>query len=321
MQFIGARRLEDLLDYRSLAAALRADFASGGLTAPLRTGHVMHADEQGADSLLVMPAWGADRRLGVKLVTVRTSSRRTAGHTVNAIYVLFDPATGEPVACLDGDMLTKKRTAAISALAASFMARPDADRLLMVGTGAMCVDMVCAHAALRTLQEISIFGRDPNIAAERVGELRARGLPARPADDLAAAVGGADIICCATTAREPVVRGAWLRPGQHLDLVGGFRPDMRETDDEAVSRSRVGVDTRDGVLAEAGDMIQPIAAGVIDRAHIVADLAELCAAIVPGRTAADEITLFKSVGTGMSDLSAARFAVEQLDEPVKVARS
>lgn len=308
MQFLDAARLEALLDYPLLADALKADFAAGAMTSPVRTAHVMQQDDAGSDSLLMMPAWDGQGDLGVKLVTVRMSSQRKAGETVNSIYILFDPVTGAPLACLDGETLTKKRTATISALAASMMAREDAHRLLMVGTGSMAVDMVRAHAALRPLSAIAIWGRNGEAAQARAAQLRALGLPAEPVADLETAVGKADIICCATTARTPVVKGAWLREGQHVDLVGGFRPDMREVDDEAIRISRVVADTRAGVLAEAGDLIQPIAAGIVTPAHIVSDLAGLCTGQGRGRMADGDITLFKSVGTGVADLSAARLA-------------
>ena len=170
--------------------------------------------------------------------------------------------------------------------------------------------MARAHAALRPgLQRVQVWGRRAEEAQARARELAAEGLPAEPVRELEAAVRGACIVSCATTATEPMVRGAWLAPGTHLDLVGGFRPHMREVDDAAVASARIVVDTFAGALAEAGDLVQPLERGVIDRSRIVAELAELLGGAVPGRTRDDEITLFKSVGTALADLAAAQLVV------------
>ena len=307
--FLDAVRLDPLLDYPQLIEALKAGFADGTIVAPQRTAHVMHSDEAGAGTLLMMPAWNGTGTLGVKLVTVRGSSRSGSGSTVNALYVVFDPETGAPVACLDGETLTNRRTAAVSALAASLLARPDAANLLMVGTGALAVDMVRAHCAVRRFGQVSIWGRNRDAAQERAAQLRSLGIAIRAVSELQEAVGDSDIVCCATTAREPVVLGRWLRPGQHLDLTGAFRPDMREADEEAIVRGELFVDTRDGALAEAGEIVQAIAHGTIDRTHIRASLAQLCRGDHPGRSGSDAITIFKSVGTAIADLAAGDLAI------------
>jgi ornithine cyclodeaminase len=179
--------------------------------------------------------------------------------------------------------------------------------------------MARAHVALRPgLQRVCVWGRRPEAAqalAASLGEALGQAHPGRALQveackSLEPAVRDADLICCATTATEPLVQGAWLRPGTHLDLVGGFRRDMREVDDEAVRRARAVVDTYAGALAEAGDLTQPIERGVIDRAHVRAELAELVADPARGRTAPSDITLFKSVGTALEDLAAARCVLE-----------
>lgn len=313
MQIIDAPTLARLLAPPALVAALKTGLADPAPIAPLRHAHTLAQSDLGRDTLLLMPAWDEGKAIGVKLVTVMTAKPR-AGGTVQSVYLLLDGASGAPVAVLDGETLTARRTAAQSALAAQFLAREDAAHLLMVGVGALSQAMVEAHVALRPGLRVALWGRKAERVAARAEALAAAGIAVDIVEDLAGAVGRADIICCATTAREPVVRGEWLRPGQHLDLVGGFRPDMREIDDAAVLRARLFVDTLAGCLAEAGDLVQPLAAGTISRDAIVADLPALCRGDHGGRGGADEITVFKSVGTALADLVAAQLAQNGLTQ-------
>ena len=304
LRFYAAESVHAALDYPRLADALAAAFAAGA-TVPVRHAHRL----SDADSLLLMPAW-SDSALGVKLVTVMPGNVARSAGTVQAIYVLLDRATGAPRAMLDGEALTLRRTAAASALAARYLARDDAQTLLVVGAGQLAPHLACAHHALRPqLQRVLLWARNTARAQAAAQGLRDQGLPASATDDLEAAACNAQIISCATTATEPVVRGDWISPGTHLDLVGGFRPTMREVDDAAVARARIVVDTYAGALAEAGDLLTPLANGTIKREHIVAELAELVRGSVPGRTRADQITLFKSVGTALEDLAAAQLVV------------
>jgi ornithine cyclodeaminase len=215
-----------------------------------------------------------------------------------------------PVALLDGTALTLRRTAAASALAADFLARRDSAVHLMVGTGALAPHLVAAHAAVRPILQTLIWGRDPGKAAALAARLVVAGIAAEPVAELEEAVAAADIISCATLAHLPLIRGAWLRPGTHLDLVGGYTPEMREADDAAVARARVYIDT-DAALREAGDIIQPLRSGHLVRERIVGDLFDLSRGICPGRGNPDEITLFKSVGTALEDLAAAELAVSR----------
>jgi ornithine cyclodeaminase len=177
----------------------------------------------------------------------------------------------------------------------------------MVGAGAMAPYLIRAHSALRPIEEVRIWNRSAARAEALADQLRGEGVQASPASDLQSAVETADIVSCATVSSEPLVRGAWLKPGTHLDLVGAFRPDLRESDDEAVRRAAVYADTRAGVLAEGGDIIQPVKAGVIEESDILGDLHDLTAGRIAGRRDADQITLFKSVGTALEDLVAARY--------------
>ena len=327
-----AAQVHAALPWAPLAAALADAFREAGRSgtqAPLRHAHSLG----GPDSLLLMPAWNA-QAIGVKVVTVMprqaaagsgaaAEGPRAVGSaaTVQAAYLLLDRAGGVPLVLLDGEALTLRRTAAVSALAARQLARDDSRHLLLVGSGRLAPWMARAHIALRPgLTQVRVWGRREAERRRVADELRAlwAGAPATQeivvsaAAGLEAAVREADIVCCATTSTVPLVRGAWLRPGTHLDLVGGFRRHMREVDDTAVQRSRVFCDTYSGALAEAGDLVQPIESGAVAREHVLGELAQLLRGEMPGRTAADEITLFKSVGTALADLAAAQLALASL---------
>jgi len=294
------------LPWAALAQALESAFVAGATEVPLRHAHALGD----SGSLLLMPAWSASA-IGVKLVTVMPQAAAQGLPTVQASYLLSERQSGAPLALLDGDALTVRRTAAASALAARHLARADASSLLMVGAGHLAPWLVRAHVALRpALTRIRVWARR-NDAAEALADLlRREGLAADAVTDLAGAAAQADLISCATTARLPPLQGAWLRPGTHIDLVGGFRRDMREIDDAAIARcDLIVVDTRAGALGEAGDLVQPLASGVITLEKISGDLAELLRGVCAGRTRADQITLFKSVGTALEDLVAAQMVV------------
>ncbi len=315
MQVISGDEIHRLLDFPSLIDALRAMFRDG-CEAPARHHHrVAAATAEGAPgTLLLMPAWQAGRGLGIKIVTVFPDNARRSLPAVYGTYLLLDAATGMPLALLDGTALTLRRTAAASALAADFLARRDSAVHLMVGTGALAPHLVAAHAAARPILQTLIWGRDPEKAAALAAGLAEAGFAAEPVAELEEAASAADIITCATLAHLPLIRGSWLRPGTHLDLVGGYTPEMREADDAAIARARVYVDTN-AALREAGDIVQPLRSGHLVREMIVGDLFGLSRGICPGRRDPDEITLFKSVGTALEDLAAAQLAVSRVGTP------
>ena len=298
--------VHDALDYHSLVEALREAFKAGA-TAPVRASHPV--TPQG-DRLLLMPAWDGIG-LGVKIVTVFPHNRERGLASVAALYVLMDGTTGHPIALLDGEALTLRRTGAASALASSYLSRDDAGHLVVVGTGALAPYMAAAHCSMRRIQRISVWGRSHDAAARTAAMLATQGLPAQAVADLAAALAEADIVCCATTSREPVVRGALVRDGTHVDLVGAFTPQMRESDDALIARAELFVDTFAGALQEAGDLVQPMSRGLITREDVRAELADLASLRHPGRRTPDAVTLFKSVGTALEDLSAARLVAER----------
>lgn len=310
MRLIDAASLEQLLDFPALIDRLDDAFRQGA-TVPVRHHHPVPVPGGNEGMLLLMPAWRAGDRIGIKIVTVFPDNALHALPSVLGSYLLLDANTGQPLALLDGRTLTLRRTAAVSALAARYLAREDATTLLMVGTGALAPYLVRAHAAVRPLQRVLVWGRDRAKAAMLCGQLSDLGVPVEVAEELDQAVPQADIISCATLSRQPLVMGQWLRQGAHVDLVGGFTPQMREADDTAISRSVVYVDTREGALKEAGDLTQPIAAGILTPETVRGDLADLARNRIAGRTEARAITLFKSVGTALSDLAAAELAVDR----------
>jgi len=308
VRLVGEEELAAVLDDRSLVECLREAFREGA-ECPLRQHYDVGAPgTQG--TLLLMPAWQPGRSLGVKVVTVFPGNAARGRSAVQASYLLLDAQTGAPRALMDGAALTRRRTAAASALAATYLARSDSATLVMVGTGSLAPHLAAAHAAARPIREVRVWGRSPEKAAALAARLDRPGLRVTAAKRLEEAVRAADIVSCATLSAEPLVHGAWLRPGTHVDLVGGFTPSMREADDDAVRRSRVFVDTA-AALEEAGDVVQPITRGLL-RAADVADLFDLVRGARPGRKGDAEITLFKSVGTALEDLAAARLAFARL---------
>lgn len=308
LPFLDAAAVHRALDYPTLVEHLRAAFAAGA-SAPLRAVHRLTPDAPPpGDVLLLMPAWNEGGGLGVKVVTVFPGNPARGVPTVGALYLLLDRQTGHARAVLDGEALTLRRTGAASALAARYLARPDARTLLVVGTGQLAPHMARAHAGVQAFERVLVWGRDPAKARALAGALQGLAARVEAAPALPEAVAQADLITCATTAAEPLVRGEWVRPGTHVDLVGGFTPAMREADDALVARGRLFVDTYAGALAEAGDLVQPLRAGVIAREAVLAELATLARGEHPGRTGPEEITVFKSVGTALEDLAAAELA-------------
>ncbi|MGB3415119.1 MAG: ornithine cyclodeaminase family protein [Mesorhizobium sp.] len=311
MLTLSAADVDRALTFPGLVETLRSAFRDGAVQ-PVRHHHHVEKPDTPASTLLLMPAWtdfmaagaSTEGHMGVKIVTVSPGNNALGKPAVMGVYLLLDGATGEPEALIDGQRLTQWRTACASALAATYLAREDASRLLVIGAGAMAPFLARAHAAVRPIQKISIWNRTPANAEKLAAELRAEGFDATAASDLDAELATADIVSSATISPTPLVKGALLKPGTHIDLVGGFTPDLRESDDEAIRRARVFVDTHAGATKEAGDIVQPLASGVLKADGIVAELAELTRGQKKGRESADEITLFKSVGAALEDLAA-----------------
>jgi ornithine cyclodeaminase/alanine dehydrogenase-like protein (mu-crystallin family) len=308
------------LGYGRLIDALREAFRRDGEAMPVRQNYEVGA--AGAPAyLLTMPAWRRGKALGVKLVTVFPENAKRGRGAVSSLYVLMDGETGVPLAIVDGDALTVRRTAAASALASSYLSRPDSRTLVVVGTGHLAPHLAAAHCAVRPISRVLVWGRNPSRAHTLSIELATHGIAAEPVETLRTAMLEADIVSCATTSTVPLIMGRDLTPGTHVDLVGAFRSHMRESDDEAVIRSSVFVDTYDGAFAEAGDLLQPIAAGRWSREMVRAELKELVTGTKAGRQSADEITLFKSVGAAIEDLAAAELLAATGDAVSRQAAS
>lgn len=302
--------LEQLLDYKSLIEALRAGFQEK-YTVPMRHHHNYDNPKENVEStLLLMPAWQAGQYLGIKLVTVSPNNSKYNLPSIHGIYTLFDAHKGMPIAQMDAKTLTSRRTAAASALASDYLSRKDSKTLLIVGTGALAPCLIEAHSAIRPIEAIYVWGRNFAKAKKVADDLKHLDLNIEALENLEAGFAKADIISCATLSAKPLVFGKWLRAGQHLDLVGSFKPDMREADDEAIIKSTVFVDVMEGATKETGDIVIPLENGTLSRKEIFGDLFDLCRNRCREREMDKEITLFKSVGHALEDLAAAKLVME-----------
>lgn len=310
MLHFDAQAVRQALPWPALVAALRQAFEQG-CEVPARHPHSVGD----AGTVLLMPAWREGGCLGVKTVTIFPGNGALGLPGVHASYALFDARTGVPLAVLDGSELTARRTAAASALAASFLAREDASQLLLVGAGRVAALLPAALRSVRPgLRSVSVWARRPEAARQLALALCEQGFAARVVDDLATAVPQAHIVSCATMASQALVHGDWLAPGTHLDLIGGFTPTMREADGACLARSRVFVDTEEA-LAKAGDVLQAVREGFFQPTRLQGTLGTLCRGQATGRRSAEEFTLFKSVGSALEDLAAAELVWRATDNP------
>lgn len=311
IRFIDDATATRLLDFPSLIEALRAGHKAGIdehgrilLEQPSRNG--------AKDHFLVLAAWQRQQALGIKLATVFPDNAARNAPTIASVYVLFDGADGRPLAVVDATPLTVRKTGADSALGADYLARQDVRTLLMVGAGKQAPFMIEAHRTVRPgIDRVLLWNRTTSRAQELADQIRNTCASAEVVENLEAAARSADIICCATASTSPVLLGEWIQPGTHIDLVGGFTPDMREADDEVIRRARVYVDSRWLTLNDAGDICQPLRHGIITEADIAGDLFQLARGEVPARQSAEEITVFKNAGGGHLDLMAARLAYDR----------
>lgn len=304
--FFTAEDVKKYLSYSMLMPALENTFKDGVSHVPPRQA----LDLGKGRECLLMPSWKSSGSFGVKVVSVFPDNHTVGLESINGVYVLFDGENGLPVAIFDGAELTARRTAACSALAAKKLASPGAKTLLMMGTGKLARYLIEAHGACHQFRKVMVWGRDADKAKRLVSQIaKSSDYHCEVVTDLKAAVQQADIISVATRAREPLVKGRWLKLGTHVDLVGGYRPDMREADDDVFQSARIYVDTYEGALAEAGDIISPLKAGII-REDDLCDLSDLLRGDKAGRLSAGDITVFKSVGSALEDLCAATLACQ-----------
>jgi len=303
MQVFDAGATRAALPFDRLVAALQALFALG-CEVPARHVHEIATRDGGHFTSLLMPAWLPGRYYGVKTVNIAAGNAALGLPGLHASYLLFDGVTGVPLAVIDGSEITARRTAAASALAAGWLARPDARHLLVVGAGQVARLLPQAHGAVRAIDRISVWARTPQKAQALASEWQAQGLPAQAVTDLQAACAEADIVSCATLATSPLVRGEWLRPGSHLDLIGSYTPAMCEADDACFAGAALYIDTQEA-MTKSGDLLGPLERGVIHPGSVRGTLAELARGTATGRAGDQERTVFKSVGNGLEDLAAA----------------
>lgn len=301
------------LGWPRLIAALRSAFTEGRVV-PLRHTHRIDDPAGTGGTLLLMPAWRPGRWLGLKTVGIFPGNSAHGLPGLHSTYILFDARTGVPKALLDGDVITSRRTAAAAALAASLLAREDAATLLVLGSGRVARLLPAAMRCVRPIDRVLVWNHRPEGAQALARQCRDEGIAAQAVTDLEAAVAEADIVSCATLATAPLVQGAWLREGTHLDLIGSFTPQMREADGACFARSRVFVDT-DEALAKSGDVLGAIAEGAFAPAALQGTLAQLCRGEVPARGSEGEITLFKAVGNALEDLAAAELVADAMLSP------
>ncbi len=304
MKVLDAQQTAAALAWPALLDALREGFKNG-CKSPLRHRHTIAIPGEQDASLLLMPAWQSGSYIGVKHVLVVPENHTRNRPAVAASYFLYSAVSGEMLAVIDGSELTNRRTAGASALASSYLSRPNASHLLMVGAGGLAPYLVSAHKAVRPISRVSVWARDIRKATQL-----ATLVGGDVVTDLNEASANADIISCATLSQSPLILGEHIRAGTHVDLVGAFTPSMRESDSALIQAANVYVDTRDGVLSEGGDLIQPLNEGVFKPSDIKAELRELCLGLVDGRKDANEVTVFKSVGASLEDLAAGVLAFE-----------
>ena len=309
--FIKNEFMESHTDFHLLIKSLEQGFAEASVETPMRHHHDYENPEEGVDStLLLMPAWRAGHDMGVKVVTVNPNNGKYDLPAIQGTYLYMDGHKGTIKAILDAKALTAKRTAATSALAASYLARKDASSLLMIGTGALSRNLIKAHASIRPITRVYIWGRNFEKANKIASEFAHEPFDIIAVKDYIPYFGKADIISSATLSKTPLVFGQHTVDGQHIDLVGAYKKDMREADDEAIIRSTIFLDTFQGGLKESGDIVIPIQKGVLNKKDIKADLFDLCAGAKKGRESEKEITFFKSVGHASEDLISAKYYFE-----------
>jgi ornithine cyclodeaminase len=310
MLIIDAEKTRALLPFEQLIPALKEAFRDE-VHVPLRHNHAIHPESSAPGCVLLMPAWNNQGFLGIKTVTIFSQNAAAGLPGLHSTYMLHSATTGAPLALIDGNEITSRRTAAASALAATYLSRPESSALLVVGAGRVASLLPYAYRSVRPIRHVSVWDINPAQAARLVDQLQLDGFEAKVVEDLADACEQADIITCATLSTAPLIQGAWLKPGTHLDLIGGFTPQMRETDDACFDGTEVFIDTDEAPL-KAGDLLSPLQSGVLRREDIRADLASLCKATSPGRIDDQHITVFKAVGTALEDLAAAQLVYVQI---------
>lgn len=312
MKFIKNDQVAACLDYGKLIDALYEMFRSN-FTMPLRHHHFYPVSDGKENTMILMPSWN-EELMGIKQIILAPGNPAKGLPTVSALYTLFNVETGQPLVMMEALELTSRRTACTSALAARYLAPAHAHNLLIVGGGQVASHLAQAHTRVRNYESVNVWMRDPEKLKKFVVKLNQQGIAARAVEDLEYAVRNADVISTATLSPTPVIKGEWIKKGAHLDLIGSHKPDTREADDDAIRKSDIYVDSREGALHETGDLAIPIQKGILDPADVKATLRELCLGQHPGRTSDDENTVFKSAGLAIEDLAGALVVYKELGD-------
>lgn len=311
MRFISGEEITSVFNYEVFIPILHQAFCEEYIV-PKRHHHEFdNGVGENTSTLLLMPAWSKGEHLGVKMATVSPYNGEIDLPAIQGIYTLMDARNGLIKAQVDAKTLTVKRTAATSALASIFLSREDSSTLFMVGTGALAPELIAAHMTVRPIKKVLIWGRNVNKAIKLKNQLAHLDATLEVVESLKDGVGQSDIISVATLSMNPLILGRWLEAGQHLDLIGAYRPDMREADDEVLKSASIFID-HEGALSESGDLAIPLENSIISKDDIKADLFELCEGSKPGRANVKEITCFKSVGHALEDLAGALYIIDKL---------
>jgi ornithine cyclodeaminase len=314
MKTITADTINSALSFPILIDALQRAFTVNITVPPRLHFDIENPTASRETTLLMMPAWQAGDVAGIKLVTVAPDNYQYQLPSIQGTYLLFDVKTGSLKATMDAPSLTAKRTAAASALAAKYLSRTDSETLLIVGTGTLAPQLIQAHASVRPIKKVYVWGRNLVKAQQVCQQVAHLNIRCEAIENLQAYVGKADIISCATLSAEPLIFGEWLVEGQHLDMVGAYRPDMREMDDQCLLRSKIFVDNIESALRETGDLAIPLKKQVILESDIKADLFSLCRNEYIFNRKTTDITIFKSVGHALEDLTAAKVVAEYVEK-------
>ncbi|WP_435263195.1 ornithine cyclodeaminase family protein [Tenacibaculum sp. nBUS_03] len=298
--------------FLELVNELKKMFSNNEVLVPMRHHHDFPNPELKSDStLLLMPAWNPSKNAGVKIVTVSPENSQFNMPSIQGTYIYLDAIKGSVRAIMEAKSLTVKRTAAASALASSFLSKPESKSLLMIGTGALSVNLIKAHASVRPIERVYVWGRTYEKAVTICKQLSGETFTSIPINNIKDKISEVDIISSATLSPSPLIFGSYLKEGQHIDLVGSYKKDTREADDEAVKKASIFVDTYQGGLKESGDILIPLKNGILKEEEVKADLFELCSNKKQGRASSKEITFFKSVGHALEDLTAANYYYEK----------
>jgi ornithine cyclodeaminase len=310
MRILSAADVAGALDLESTVECLRQAWRGREVQPSQSIYDLPTLDGPGA-RLSLLPAWQLGRHIGLRITSDFPENAAKDTPVEMSSYLVLDGKSGQPAALIDGALLVARRAAATSALAAGYLARQDSERLLMVGAGLMAPHLIAALEKVRPICNVLVWSRDPYRARRLAKRMDRRDFRVAATEDLAEAARGAHIICCATRAEEPLIKGEWLQAGQHLDLLGSTRPEQRECDDEALRHTRVFVDSREETPGRCGELVGAFERGVLSSDDIAADLYELTRGERAGRRFYDQITLFKSVGLAMADLAAAQLVLKR----------